>query len=82
MRPELFKAVIARVPFTNLITAMLDPDLPLTVIEWEQWGNPYHQAITRHLSERQSGFPRLVPPATPHPGASGTAPGQRPGSSH
>jgi oligopeptidase B len=40
MRPELFKAVIARVPFTNVITAMLDRNLPLTVIEWEQWGNP------------------------------------------
>jgi oligopeptidase B len=40
LRPDLFKAAIARVPFTNVITAMLDPDLPLTVIEWEQWGNP------------------------------------------
>lgn len=40
MRPDLFKAVVALVPFTNVITAMLSPDLPLTVIEWEQWGNP------------------------------------------
>ncbi len=40
LRPDLFKAVVAMVPFTNVITAMLDPDLPLTVVEWEQWGNP------------------------------------------
>jgi oligopeptidase B len=40
MRPDLFKVVVAVVPFTNVITAMLDPDLPLTVIEYEQWGNP------------------------------------------
>jgi oligopeptidase B len=40
MRPELFGAVVALVPFTNVITAMLMPELPLTVIEYEQWGNP------------------------------------------
>lgn len=40
MRPELFKAVVAMVPFTNVISAMLMPDLPLTVTEYEQWGNP------------------------------------------
>lgn len=40
LRPDLFKAVVALVPFTNVIRAMLMPDLPLTVIEWEQWGNP------------------------------------------
>jgi oligopeptidase B len=40
MRPDLCKAVVALVPFTNVITAMLDRDLPLTVIEWEQWGHP------------------------------------------
>jgi oligopeptidase B len=40
MRPDLFEAVVALVPFTNVITAMLMPDLPLTVIEYEQWGNP------------------------------------------
>ena len=40
MRPGLFKAIVALVPFTNVITAMLMPDLPLTVTEYEQWGNP------------------------------------------
>ncbi len=40
MRPDLFKVVVARVPFTNVITAMLSPDLPLTIIEYDQWGHP------------------------------------------
>jgi oligopeptidase B len=40
MRADLFKAVVARVPFTNVITAALTPDLPLTISEYEQWGHP------------------------------------------
>jgi len=40
MRPELFKTVIADVPFVDLINTMLDPSIPLTVIEYEEWGNP------------------------------------------
>lgn len=41
MRPDLFKAVIADVPFVDLINTMLDPSIPLTVIEYEEWGNPH-----------------------------------------
>jgi oligopeptidase B len=40
MRPDLFKAVVADVPFVDVINTMLDPSLPLTVIEYEEWGNP------------------------------------------
>lgn len=40
MRPELFRAVVADVPFVDMMNTMLDDDLPLTVIEYEQWGNP------------------------------------------
>jgi len=40
MRPELFKAVIANVPFVDVINTMLDPTIPLTVTEYEEWGNP------------------------------------------
>jgi oligopeptidase B len=40
MRPDLFKAVIANVPFVDLINTIMDPSIPLTVIEYEEWGNP------------------------------------------
>jgi oligopeptidase B len=40
MRPDLFRVVIARVPFVDVINTMLDESLPLTVGEFEEWGNP------------------------------------------
>jgi oligopeptidase B len=40
MRPDLFKAVITNVPFVDVINTMLDESLPLTVGEFEEWGNP------------------------------------------
>ncbi|MHA2224205.1 MAG: S9 family peptidase [Candidatus Hodarchaeales archaeon] len=40
MRPDLFKGVIAEVPFIDVINDMLDPSIPLVVIEYEEWGNP------------------------------------------
>ena len=40
MRPDLFQVVIAGVPFVDVINTMLDETIPLTVIEWEEWGNP------------------------------------------
>lgn len=38
--PDLFRAIIAEVPFVDALNTILDPTLPLTVIEWEEWGNP------------------------------------------
>lgn len=38
--PELFAGILANVPFVDPLTSILDPSLPLTVIEWDEWGNP------------------------------------------
>jgi oligopeptidase B len=40
MRPDLFKAVVAKVPFVDVVTTMSDPSIPLTALEYDQWGNP------------------------------------------
>jgi oligopeptidase B len=40
MRPELFKAVVAYVPYVDVINSMSDPTIPLVVPEYEEWGNP------------------------------------------
>jgi oligopeptidase B len=51
-RPDLFRAVVAEVPFVDVVTTMLDPGLPLTVPEWEEWGNPAADAATyRYMKE-------------------------------
>ena len=40
MKPELFKGVIAAVPFVDVVTTMLDESIPLTTSEYDEWGNP------------------------------------------
>jgi oligopeptidase B len=40
MRPDLFKVVVANVPFVDVVTTILDTSLPLSAMEWEEWGNP------------------------------------------
>jgi oligopeptidase B len=42
LAPEKFRAIHAGVPFVDALTTILDPELPLTVIEWEEWGDPLH----------------------------------------
>jgi oligopeptidase B len=44
MRPDLFKAVVAYVPFVDVMNTMLDPSLPLTTQEYIEWGNPNEKA--------------------------------------
>ena len=40
MRPDLYKGVIAAVPFVDVVTTMLDESIPLTTFEWDEWGDP------------------------------------------
>ena len=42
LAPGRFRAVHAAVPFVDALTTILDPSLPLTVVEWEEWGDPLH----------------------------------------
>jgi oligopeptidase B len=44
LAPDAFAGVVAEVPFVDPLTTILDPALPLTVIEWEEWGNPLESA--------------------------------------
>jgi len=49
MRPDLFKAAIVGVPFVDVINTMLDETLPLTVGEFEEWGNPKEKAAYDYM---------------------------------
>ncbi len=49
MRPDLFRAVISHVPFVDVMNTMLDSSLPLTVPEYEEWGNPNEENFFRYM---------------------------------
>jgi oligopeptidase B len=49
MRPQLFRAVLAEVPFVDVVNTMLDASLPLTIIEYDEWGNPNERAAYEYI---------------------------------
>jgi oligopeptidase B len=49
LRPELFRVVLAEVPFVDVVNTMLDATLPLTVIEYDEWGNPHDPAAYSYI---------------------------------
>ncbi|KAK6796177.1 hypothetical protein RDI58_003878 [Solanum bulbocastanum] len=49
MRPNLFKAAVAGVPFVDVVTTMLDPTIPLTTSEWEEWGDPRQEEFYSYM---------------------------------
>jgi len=65
LRPELFKVVVADVPFVDLINTMLDKSIPLTAIEWEEWGNPNLEKYYAYMKS-YSPYDNVVAKAYPH----------------
>jgi oligopeptidase B len=66
-RPDLFRAVVADVPFVDVMNTMLDASLPLTAQEWLQWGNPqikaeyeYMKTYSPYENVRAQGYPWIL----------------------
>ena len=49
MEPERFRSAVAEVPFVDVTTTMSDPTLPLTVTEWEEWGDPRSEPYASYI---------------------------------
>jgi len=67
MRPDLYKAVIAKVPFVDVVTTMSDPTIPLTTLEYDEWGNPenkeqydYMLSYSPYDNIKQTKYPNLL----------------------
>jgi len=67
MRPDLFGAVIAKVPFVDVINTMSDPTIPLTTLEYDQWGNPEDKAYFDYMMSyspydniRETKYPHIL----------------------
>lgn len=50
IEPELYSAAVAEVPFVDVVTTMSDPSLPLTVTEWEEWGDPRLEPLASYIA--------------------------------
>ena len=60
LAPELFQCVLADVPFVDVVTTMLDASLPLTVGEWEEWGNPEASATSYRIMKGYSPYDNVT----------------------
>ncbi len=69
-RPDLFASVVAEVPFVDIVNTMSDPSLPLTVTEWEEWGDPRSEPFASAMLA-YSPYDNTVP--TDHPAVYVTA---------
>jgi oligopeptidase B len=61
LAPELFRCVVADVPFVDSLTTMLDATLPLTVGEWEEWGDPDASATAYRTMKSYSPYDNVTP---------------------
>jgi len=66
LAPEAFGGIVAQVPFVDALTTILDPSLPLTVTEWEEWGDPLHDqqvyAYMKSYTPYENVTGRIYPP--------------------
>ena len=65
MRPDLFKAVIAKVAFVDVVTTMSDPTIPLTTLEYDEWGNPENLEHYKYMLS-YSPYDNIRPTVYPH----------------
>jgi len=65
LRPELFRVVVAEVPFLDVVNTMLDPSLPLTITEYDEWGDP-RDAATYAYMRSYSPYDNIQQKAYPH----------------
>lgn len=61
LAPADFRAILAEVPFVDALNTILDPDLPLTVMEWEEWGNPVEDAKVYEYMKGYSPYENIAP---------------------
>ncbi len=69
--PELFAGVVAQVPFVDVLTTITNPELPLTVTEWEEWGNPLSDEAIYRTMRAYSPIDNVAP--RPYPSVLATA---------
>jgi oligopeptidase B len=60
MAPDLFAGILAQVPFVDPLTTILDPSLPLTVTEWDEWGNPVKDSDVYHYVKSYSPYENVA----------------------
>ncbi|MBO3740896.1 S9 family peptidase [Actinoplanes flavus] len=65
LAPEAFAGILAEVPFVDPLTTILDPSLPLTVTEWEEWGNPLESAEVYAYMKSYSPYENVAKQAYP-----------------
>jgi len=65
LAPDAFRAVHAGVPFVDALTTILNPELPLTVIEWDEWGDPLHDPEVYAYMKAYSPYENVA--ARPYP---------------
>jgi oligopeptidase B len=61
MAPDAFAGIVAQVPFVDALTSILDPTLPLTVPEWEEWGDPLHDPAVYRYMKSYSPYENVTP---------------------